>query len=81
MPSLALAQKLLGKASGLVPASGPVAGVSVAAPESAPESEAELGDALLALVAQARARGWDAERALRERLRALESDIRSAESR
>jgi XTP/dITP diphosphohydrolase len=81
MPSLALAQKLLGKASGLVPASGPVAGVSVAAPESAPESEAELGDALLALVAQARARGWDAERALRERLRTLESDIRSAESR
>jgi XTP/dITP diphosphohydrolase len=81
MPSLALAQKMLGKASGLVPAPGPVAGVSVSAPESAPESEAELGDALLALVAQARARGWDAERALRERLRALESDIRSAESR
>jgi XTP/dITP diphosphohydrolase len=81
MPSLALAQKLLGKASGLVSAPGPVAGVSVSAPESEPESEAELGDALLALVARARARGWDAERALRERLRALESDIRSAESR
>ena len=71
MPSLALAQKLLGKASGLVPAPGPVA--------SATGSEAELGDALLSLVAQARAQGWDAERALRERLRALESDIRAAE--
>ncbi len=72
MPSLALAQKLLGKGAGLVAAPTPEAG--------APESEAELGDALLALVAQARARGWDAERALRERLRVLESDIRAAES-
>lgn len=73
MPSLALAQKLLGKAAGLV-----------AVPEtgaSGPESEAEFGDALLALVAQARTRDWDAERALRERLRTLESDIRAAESR
>lgn len=72
MPSLALAQKLLGKGSGLVPAPEPVA--------TAPGSEAELGDALLALVAQARSRGWDAERALRERLRTLESDIRAAEA-
>ena len=72
MPSLALGQKLLGKASGLVPAPGPAA--------ADPGSEAELGDALLSLVAQARARGWDAERALRERLRTLESDIRAAEA-
>lgn len=72
MPSLALAQKLLGKGSGLVPAPELVA--------TAPDSEAELGDALLALVAQARSQGWDAERALRERLRTLESDIRAAEA-
>nr|WP_239066131.1 MazG nucleotide pyrophosphohydrolase domain-containing protein [Microbacterium hibisci] len=45
----------------------------------APESEAELGEALLGLVATARANGWDAERALRERLRGLERDIRAAE--
>ncbi|HWV49376.1 MAG TPA: MazG nucleotide pyrophosphohydrolase domain-containing protein [Microbacterium sp.] len=45
-----------------------------------PASEAELGDALLALVAQARANGWDAERALRERIRVLEDDVRAAES-
>lgn len=70
MPSLALAQKLLGKAAQV--------GV-VQAPDPAPRSEADLGDALLALVAAARAQGWDAERALRGRLRALESDIRSAE--
>ncbi|WP_458042181.1 MULTISPECIES: MazG family protein [Bacteria] len=74
MPSLALAQKLLGKVSGLVPA--PV----VAPVTTGPDSEAELGDALLALVVQARAQGWDAERALRERLRTLESDIRAAEA-
>ena len=42
-------------------------------------SEAELGDALLDLVAMARANGWDAERALRERLRGLEREIRAAE--
>lgn len=72
MPSLALAQKLLGKASGLVPVPAPTVTV--------PDSEAELGDSLLVLVAQAQARGWDAERALRERLRTLDSDIRAAEA-
>ena len=48
--------------------------------EGAPASEAEVGDALLALVAVARAKGWDAERALRERLRALATEIRAAEA-
>jgi XTP/dITP diphosphohydrolase len=71
MPSLALAQKLLSKGSQV--------GVSAAAGSSEPDSEAELGEALLALVATARAHGWDAERALRERLRGLEHDIRAAE--
>ena len=33
-----------------------------------------------ALVATARARGWDAERALRERVRALTAEIREAEA-
>ena len=44
-----------------------------------PESEHDLGDALLALVAVARENGWDAERALRERLRGLTADVRAAE--
>lgn len=73
MPSLALAQKVIGKA----------AQVGVRAPThhlADPESEAELGDALLALVQFARARGWDAERALRERLRALRADVHAAEA-
>jgi XTP/dITP diphosphohydrolase len=70
MPSLALAQKLLGKAGQV--------GVEAHA-TIGPQSEADLGDALLALVATARTNGWDAERALRERLRALESEIRDAE--
>lgn len=70
MPSLALAQKLVGKAAQV--------GVE-AAPVSDPRTEAELGDALLALVSAARSNGWDAERALRERLRALADEIRAAE--
>ena len=68
----ALAQKLLGKA----------AQVEVPAPShrlADPASEAELGDALLTLVQLGRDRGWDAERALRERLRTLRADVRAAE--
>ncbi|MFH8249691.1 MazG family protein [Microbacterium sp. B2969] len=98
MPSLALAQKLLGKATSVgapVPAPSPKPGIPAEAEGDAPgldenprsrkvesgvASEAELGDALLALVATARAHGWDAERALRERLRDLERSIRSAEA-
>ncbi|MBO9626154.1 MAG: MazG family protein [Microbacterium sp.] len=72
MPSLALAQKLLGRAGGV--------GVAASVPSGPPASEAELGDALLALVAAARENGWDAERALRERLRMLEADVRAAEA-
>jgi len=80
MPSLALAQKLLAKAAGVgldpvaEPAPHPVRGAI-----SAASTEADLGDALLGLVALARSNGWDAERALRERLRLLERDIRAAE--
>jgi XTP/dITP diphosphohydrolase len=76
MPTLALAQKLLGKAA---QASVPVA--PRAPRDETPDigSEAELGDALLALVATARASGWDAERALRERLRTLQAVIRQSE--
>ncbi|WP_309064753.1 MazG family protein [Microbacterium sp.] len=71
MPALALAQKLLGRAARVVDAP--------AGQPAAPASEAELGDALLALVAQAHLNGWDAERALRERLRRLEDEVRAAE--
>lgn len=75
MPTLALAQKLVGKAAqvGVVPDPGDAA--------SAPAtSEEELGELLLGLVGIARANGWDAERALRERLRGLQDEIRSAEA-
>ncbi|CAN7251268.1 nucleoside triphosphate pyrophosphohydrolase [Microbacterium foliorum] len=76
MPALALAQKIVGRAAG----AGVVAGADAAAGDARPSSETELGDALLALVAVARAEGWDAERALRERLRAAEAEVREAES-
>ncbi|MFV0320742.1 MAG: MazG nucleotide pyrophosphohydrolase domain-containing protein [Microbacterium sp.] len=70
MPSLALAQKLLDRA----------AFVDAPPAEAAAQTEAELGDALLALAVHARANGWDAERALRERLRRLEAEVRRAEA-
>jgi len=71
MPSLALAHKLLGRAGqvGVEPAFA-----------GDPQTEAGLGDALLGLVATARAKGWDAERALRERLRTLQAEVRDAEA-
>lgn len=74
MPSLLLADKLIGKASSL---GVPTATVPDA---SAPATEHELGDLLLTLVTSAKAQGLDAERALRARLRQLQSDIRTAES-
>lgn len=80
MPALALAQKVLGRAA-RVGAGDDVALAAHDAAEvgAAPESEEELGDLLLMLAATARENGWDAERALRERLRELEADVRKAE--
>lgn len=82
MPALALADKVLGKGEGV----GAGEDVAVAAHDAAevgaaPESEEELGDLLLTLVASARHNGWDAERALRARVRALEDEIGQAEAR
>ncbi|MFC6324987.1 MazG nucleotide pyrophosphohydrolase domain-containing protein [Microbacterium koreense] len=72
MPSLALAQKMLGRAGDV--------GVRADDPTGPPTSESELGDALLALVAAAREQGWDAERALRQRLRRLGDEVVAAEA-
>nr|WP_201471545.1 MazG family protein [Microbacterium hydrocarbonoxydans] len=81
MPALALAQKIVGRAEGAgVRIAEPDAGAAVAEPSARPSSEAELGDALLRLVSVARAEGWDAERALRERLRGVEAEVLEAES-
>ncbi len=74
MPSLALADKLLGKAQKLGLVDGDVdGGIPVS-------SEDELGPMLLAIVASAKARGLDAERALRTTLRDFQSEIREAEA-
>ncbi|MGK3950778.1 MazG family protein [Microbacterium sp. I2] len=83
MPSLALAQKLIGKAAQVDLPPTPRALSEERSDETKPaepRSEAELGDTLLELVATARENGWDAERALRERLRRLEGDIRATEA-
>lgn len=71
MPALAWAQKIAGRTP---------EEVALPAPNDEPQTETALGDALLALVAVASRRGFDAERALRERTRALAADIRSAEA-
>lgn len=70
MPALARAQKVVGRA--------PDAAIPARPLEIT--SEEQLGDALLALVARAKAEGWDAERALRMRTRALEEGVRRAEA-
>jgi XTP/dITP diphosphohydrolase len=74
MPSLALADKLIGRAQKVgvldedAPAIVPVA------------SEDELGPLLLAIVASAKAQGLDAERALRTTLRGLREEIAEVEA-
>jgi XTP/dITP diphosphohydrolase len=74
MPSLALADKLLGRAQkvGLLDLQE-TGGVQV-------QSEDELGPLLLAIVASAKAQGLDAERALRSTLRELQDEIREQET-
>ncbi|TBN57432.1 MazG family protein [Glaciihabitans arcticus] len=76
MPSLALADKVLGRAvkAGLISADeADVAAIPVA-------DEDELGGLLLAIVSSAKANGLDAERALRTTLRELQGEIRSHEA-
>lgn len=72
MPALALGQKLLGKAEKV--------SVSREPAEASVASEAELGAQLMALVALAKQNGWDAERAMRDEIRALQADVRAAET-
>jgi XTP/dITP diphosphohydrolase len=76
MPALLLADKLLGKAEKL----GMAAPLQVTVGMSGADSEAALGDQLLAIVAAARANGLDAERALRAALRTLQDEMRIAET-
>jgi len=74
MPSLGLADKLLGRA-------GKLGLVDVAQQAAIPvEDEDELGGLLLAIVASAKANGLDAERALRTTLRGLQDEIREHEA-
>jgi XTP/dITP diphosphohydrolase len=73
LPALLLADKVIGKAQKL--------GVleSEATPAIAIEDEDQLGGLLLALVLSAKHQGLDAERALREKIRELQVEIRSFE--
>ena len=86
MPALALAQKVLGKGEQvgvgleLVEEIQAAEALEHAGDEALlPATEEELGDTILGLVALARARGWDAERALRGRVREFAEAVREAE--
>ena len=89
MPSLALADKILGRAAKvglelpgaptLRDVATPAPANATTAPASAPSDERELGDLLLGIVAAAKANGLDSERALRSSLRELQQQIREAE--
>lgn len=72
MPALAVSAKTLGRAEKV--------GVT-REPSAVPQTEEELGEDLLALVAGARAAGLDPERALRGALRLLRAEVREAEAR
>jgi len=63
LPALALAQKSLDRAERAARSGSPESGRTIAAAE-VPDSEAALGDLLLAVVAGSRDKGFDAERAL-----------------
>ena len=77
MPALALADKVIGRAqkAGVIPASDDAAETGVPV-----HDEDELGGLLLAIVASARARGLDPERALRTTVRALQAEVREQEA-
>lgn len=74
MPSLLLAEKLIGKAQKAGVAVPEISGLGAVSGD-----EEFLGRELLAIVASARTLGFDAERALRSALRALAADIRGSE--
>jgi len=73
MPSLALADKVLGRAQ-------KVGLIEVDATAIPMATEDELGGLLLAIVASAKSSGLDAERALRTTLRGLQDEIRAGEA-
>ena len=81
MPSLALADKLLGRAAKVGLASSVATDRPADAAAATITDETELGDLLLGIVASAKANGLDAERALRSSLRTLQQQIREEEAR
>lgn len=72
MPSLLLAEKLVGRAER--------AGLEVRPSRAVPDDEEALGDELLDTVIAAAAQGLDAERALRSALRRFTASIREVEA-
>lgn len=80
LPALVYSGKVISRSAGLVDALPQLPAATAAAElVRGLASEAELGDLLLALVAEARSRGWDAETATRGAARRRVGQIRAAE--
>jgi XTP/dITP diphosphohydrolase len=80
LPALLRASKVLSRSTRLEsPAPGLTQALRATHAMTGIESSDELGDLLLALVASARERGWDAEGALRDATRRRIAEIRLAE--
>jgi len=73
MPALALADKMIGRAERADVTAPPAPGIPVA-------DERELGQLLMGIVGESRAKGLDAERALRSALRGFEQEVRAGET-
>ncbi len=79
MPSLLLADKIIGRAAKVGVAVKELDGRGHFGPVGEFDTEEALGEVLLSIAATARGRGWDAERALRGALRDLQAEVGAAE--
>lgn len=82
LPALALADKVLSRAAKVLPAPDPAAAPRAASAVVAADASAHdrYGDELLELVRRTRADGVDAEQALRDAIRRLADQVRTAEA-
>jgi XTP/dITP diphosphohydrolase len=78
LPALALADKVLSRASKVLPAGDDASGGPSTSAEPGPLDQ-QVGDRLLELVREARALGVDPEQALRNAVRRVADQVRAAE--
>jgi len=79
LPALARAQSIIKRAGNQLPGHFTQFPEAHSSGNRSPATEKELGEALFALVVQAKAQGLDAERALRAHVREVEGRVRAGE--